>query len=341
MNYFGILKNHFNILLFTIAVSLPALLHGQDPVFSQFYFAPTQLNPAFVGNTQGPNFYLNYRNQWPSINRAYVTYAASYDQFFKDIHSGFGFTLLADDAGNGILQTNKLLLQYSYRVRLGRDLYAKGGIEAGVIQQRLAWDQLIFYDQLDPEFGATTPGGSEIPTAEQPPDRTVLYNPDISFGVALFSETYYGGAVIKHLNVPDNSFYDDANTLSSGLPLRYTLHAGAQYTFSGARYKPGDPFLSPNIMFVGQDAFKQLNVGIHGGLGPVFGGVAYRHAWQNPDAVITSIGFRVNVLRIGYSYDITISDLSLSSGGAHEIGINFIMSSPDKIDYNDCFGLFR
>lgn len=341
MGHLGIRKRYFNTILFFLFMAGGVGVSAQDPVFSQFYLAPTQLNPAFVGNTHGPNFYLNYRNQWPSIDKAYVTYAASYDQFFRDMHSGFGFTLMADDAGNGILQTNKILLQYSYRIRVNRQLSVKGGIEAGAVQHRLAWDQLLFYDQLDPEFGSVTPGGTTIPTAEQPPDNTVLYYPDISFGIALYSSRFYGGVVLKHLNTPENSFYENTNNLNSGLPLRYTFHAGGQFSPAGKNYREGDLFFSPNIMFVGQGAFRQLNVGVFGGLGPIFGGVAYRHARSTPDAFIASVGFRMGVLRIGYSYDITISELSVSSGGAHEIGVNFIMSSPDNIDYNDCFGLFR
>lgn len=340
MSKLGIKRRVFNIFILLCALLAGGSAHAQDPVFSQFYLAPTQLNPAFVGNTHGPNFTLNYRNQWPSINQAYVTYAASYDQFFKDINSGFGFVLLADDAGNGILKTNKLLLQYSYRARVNRDMFIKGGLEAGVAQHRLAWNQLIFFDQLDPEFGSVTPGGTTIPTSEQEPENTQIYYPDISFGLALYSRKYFGGIVLKHLNNPENSFYQDANNLTSGLPLRYTIHAGAQFS-NGRNYRAGDPFFSPNIMFVGQGAFKQLNIGAYGGLGPVFGGLAYRHAWTNPDAIIASFGFRTGVLRIGYSYDITVSKLSTSSGGAHELGVNFILSSPDEIDYNDCFGLFR
>jgi hypothetical protein len=58
-------------------------LQAQDPVFTQFYAAPVQLNPALTGSTLAPRIALNYRNQWPALN-AYVTYAASYEQFVEE-----------------------------------------------------------------------------------------------------------------------------------------------------------------------------------------------------------------------------------------------------------------
>ncbi|MBK7428476.1 MAG: PorP/SprF family type IX secretion system membrane protein [Saprospiraceae bacterium] len=90
---------------------------GQDPVFSQFYSAPLQINPAFTGNSHGGMMAINYRNQWPSINQAYVTYALSYDQYVPSLNSGFGVFALADDAGRGLLRTYNLTGLYSYRVQ--------------------------------------------------------------------------------------------------------------------------------------------------------------------------------------------------------------------------------
>ena len=88
---------------------------AQDPIFSQYYAAPLQLNPAFAGNTYSPHIAINYRNQWPSLNQAYVTYAVSYSQFFKDFNSGIGLMILTDDAGQGLYKTTKVSGVYSYK----------------------------------------------------------------------------------------------------------------------------------------------------------------------------------------------------------------------------------
>lgn len=325
----------------SILIASISFLQAQDPVFSQFYLAPTQLNPAFVGNSHGPNFSLNYRNQWPNMPNAYTTYAVSYDQYFEKYNSGFGFIAMTDNAGDGILTTNKIGLQYSYKAQISKSVFIKGGLEFSFVQNNLDWQKLIFFDQLDPEFGSVTPGGSTIPSSEVPPESLSVIYPDISFGLAIYSPTYYGGLVLHHMNSPQNNFYGDSNPLNSGLPIRLTLHGGAQFSASGSNYRVGDGFLSPNFIYTRQAGFSQLNVGLHAGISAIFGGIAYRHSGDIPDAIILSVGFRTGNLKIGYSFDYTVSDLGISVGGAHEIGLQYRMDRQKQVDYNDCFGLFR
>ena len=62
-----------------VVFSLSKVL-AQDPVFSQFFAAPLQLNPAFAGVSHAPRFMLNHRNQWPTWPNAYQTYAIAYEQ---------------------------------------------------------------------------------------------------------------------------------------------------------------------------------------------------------------------------------------------------------------------
>jgi hypothetical protein len=95
-------------------------------------------------------------------------------------------------------------------------------------------------------------------------------------------------------------------------------------------------------MFVSQGASQQVNVGTMFGFGEIFGGLWYRHANINPDAVIGVVGFRTGAFKITYSYDATISKLSFNSGGSHEIGINIrIDDGSREWRYSDCFSIFR
>jgi hypothetical protein len=45
----------------------------------------------------------------------------------------------------------------------------------------------------------------------------------------------------------------------------------------------------------------------------------FRHNFQNPDAVVALVGLTYNNLRVGYSYDFTVSQVGSKAGGAHEI----------------------
>ena len=63
---------HFFTLL--VLVFITAITQAQDPHFSQFFSSPLTINPAFTGKFNG-SFRVtgNYRNQWPTINNAFIT----------------------------------------------------------------------------------------------------------------------------------------------------------------------------------------------------------------------------------------------------------------------------
>jgi type IX secretion system PorP/SprF family membrane protein len=316
-------------------------LAAQDPVFSQFYANPLGLNPAFAGNTKAGTVAMNYRNQWPGINQAYVTYAASFDQYFPYINSGFGISVLADDAGRGLYKTTDLSLSYAYNVRYNRDIQMRLGIEAGFISSRVDWSRLVFLDQLDPEFGPLSPGGLPYPTTELPPeDGNSVSVLDVSMGLLIYTEQFYGGLSLKHLNAPQFSFLKINPDLIDGLPLAISVHGGAEINLLTVGRR-GEVFMAPNVQFIKQGPFNQLNIGTIFRYFMVGTGVWYRHANVNPDALIFLIEGRKDIFRISYSYDMTLSSLG-GTGGAHEISVimNFDRGQKES-KYNDCFNLFR
>ena len=317
-------------------------IRGQDPVFSQFYNAPLHLNPALAGNTFGPKVALNYRNQWPNLPWAYVTYGASYDQFFKKFNSGIGISILSDDAGRGIYKTNKIAFDYAYAIKLGKNNYIKIGIEPSISQSRLNWSKLVFSDQINGTTGEITPGGSNLPGTEVEPDNTNRLYFDVGVGGVYYNELFYIGTSVKHLTAPDIQFIESGKNESiRGVPLRASAHAGAQFYVPSLNLKRRKAYIAPQIMYVHQGPFDQLLVGGHLDIGVLSLGAWFRHAVRNSDALVATFGYEQDFFRIDYSFDFTVSGLG-NQGGAHEIGI--IMTFDDKnntIDYNDCFEIFR
>ena len=65
-------------IIFVMLVSsflLPVTIRAQDPAFSQFFASPLTLNPALTGKFSGVvRVAGNYRDQWPQINNASVSY---------------------------------------------------------------------------------------------------------------------------------------------------------------------------------------------------------------------------------------------------------------------------
>lgn len=335
-------------LLFACCLVMFSGVGAQDPVFTQFYAAPVQMNPAFTGTTYAPRVALIYRNQWPSLN-AYVTYAASYDQFVENLNSGFGLSLMTDDQGQGLIQTNYFKALYSYQVNINREWKAKFGIEAGLTQANYDWDQFVFLDQLDKINGASDPTGNLNPTNEIRPDQTNLSYFDIGTGLLIYSPYFYAGVALKHLNRPSDGILLINDALTDGLPILYSAHVGTQIDLGRGNNRGRGTFISPNVLFIKQADFGQVNVGAYGGLGSVFAGLWYRHAFTNPDAAMMMVGYQQGIFKIGYSYDLTVSELASGpTGGSHEVSLvlNFENSENAKrrrrgSRYNDCFQLFR
>jgi len=245
-----------------------------------------------------------------------------------------------DSAGDGIFMINNLTGFFSYKVEIGNDWNVKLGIEAGAWQSRVDWDKLIFEDQLDILEGnnGKNPSQEGMPTETS---RTVL---DISTGILIYGPVYYGGFSLKHINTPNDVFFPSSEEFVTGLPVRYSVHAGAQIVLREGNKRKMDAFISPNVLVERQVDLNQINVGAYGGIGAVFAGVWFRHTFQNADAAIALIGFRQKAFKIGYSYDFTVGSglTNQLSAGSHEIsvGINFDYNRR-KVNYNDCFQLFR
>ncbi len=341
--YFGPIRTFVMILVFVMIIKG---LKSQDPVYSQFYNAHLQLNTALAGNTVSPLIQLNYRNQWPALGNIYTTYSVSYDQYIKKLKSGVGVMLLADNAGDGTLKSTGITGFYSYRVRVKDNLYLKGGIEAGVVNLALDWNKLVFGDGIDPALGPISPGGTPFPSQEAVPAGNSKRYLNIGAGLVVYSPKFYGGISLKNLNTPDVSFVAGNNSSGSGLssiPVRLSLHGGYQILIRPGNKNTDPTFISPNVMFLRQSGYNQLNLGAYVSVNKVQGGLWYRHSLYNGDAVITSFGVKKDFFKITYSFDFTVSQLGIRQGGSHELGIilNFDHIYPKKEDYNDCFAIFR
>lgn len=311
---------------------------AQDPIFSQFYASPLQINSAFTGSTLAPRIALNYRDQWRNVPNAYATFSASYDQFIEPMNSGFGITLMNDQAGGGIYQNNSASINYAYRLQTRRNLTLKIGVDLGLGQSSLDWDKLVFLDMIDPINGSA--GGA---TQENQPAELYRNYVDFGTGFVAYTKKFYIGLGIKHINSPNTSVLDKNPNINTGLPIRYALHAGYEMVYGQNKRKKATTYLTPNILVVRQGPFGMINAGVQGGMNGLFGGVAFRHAFRNSDAVILNVGLQKGIFKVGYSHDVTVNRLS-NSWGAHELSLllNFDeLYDRSKPDYNDCFKLFR
>lgn len=323
------------IALATAGVFSPTEAIAQDPIFSQFYAMPLQINPGFAGSARAPRAGLAYRNQWTGFQSAYRTYAAYYEQSFDRLNSGIGFHLEGDNAGDGIFKTNQFSAAYAYRLKVNDDIAVKLALEMGFHQVNLDWEKLLFPDQLDPINGIS------YNSEEIRPEVTSRTDLDISSGLLLLSDKFYLGVGLKHLNTPNESILRLKNNLVPGLPIRYTFHGGTEWIVKKGNKGQDDSFVSPNFLFVAQGPYKQLNVGAYASLGPVFAGTWFRHTFGNSDALILLAGFKEGPIKLGISYDATVSGLANNAGGTFELTLGFVFTKKERPDINDCTRMFQ
>jgi type IX secretion system PorP/SprF family membrane protein len=278
---------------------------AQDPEFTQFYANPLYLNPAFAGTARCPRLAMNYRNQWPALTGTFVTTSASYDQHVETISGGLGLLVTNDRAGKGTLTTTTVSGIYSYQQAISRKFSLKAGFQATYFQKALDWSKLTFGDMIDPRKGF-------IYETQDIPRGGTVSNVDFSAGLLGFSEIFYVGAAVHHLTEPNESLIVG----NSPLPMKFTGHAGAVIPIDKRR-RYSEANISPNILYRRQGEFQQLNIGLYVNKGPLVGGIWYRFN----DSFIALIGIQTDVIRFGYSYDVTVSELTPATAGSHEVSM--------------------
>lgn len=288
---------------------------AQDLEFTQFYANPIYLNPALAGSNGCPRIAMNYRNQWPSLSGSYVSYAAGYDQYFKNINGGFG-VLAVHDVQAQTINSSQLGVMYSYHLRINREWTMNFGAKANYWVKTLDWDKLTFGDMIDPRRGFI------YATGDVPRGGTRGFF-DASAGTVLFNKVFNIGFVAHHLNRPNESMIIG----DSRLPMRFTAHTSAYIKLGQKSQYANQTAIMPSIIYSYQNGFQQLNVGTYIKYGAFTAGAWFR----NRDAFILTLGVNTEKFKIGYSYDVTVSRLNNGvSGGSHEISLGFNLNCKDK-----------
>ena len=303
---------HLLLAAVTLVIASYTEVRAQDPEFTQFYANPLYLNPAFAGSARCPRLVMNYRNQWPSLSGTFVTTSASYDQHVETIQGGLGIIVLNDRAAESTLNTTTVSGIYSYQQAINRKFSLKAGLQATYFQKSLDWNKLTFGDMIDPRKGF-------IYETQDIPRGGKVSNVDFSAGLLGFSDKIYAGFAVHHLNEPNESLIVG----TSRLPMKWTGHAGVIIPID-KRNKHSESSVSPNVLYRRQGEFQQLNLGLYVKKGPLVGGVWFRGLLFGPkyrDSFIGTIGIQSDVIKFGYSYDVTISDLTPASGGSHEVSL--------------------
>ncbi|MCH7408206.1 type IX secretion system membrane protein PorP/SprF [Belliella sp. DSM 111904] len=332
-------RSYLSILFFSImGLLVSGKLYAQDPQYSQYYAAPLYLNPAFTGAEQTTRIGANYRNQWPGMNAQFTTFSAYIDTYLDDYNSGIGFLVMNDVEGAAQLRSTTISGLYSYELRIGQGAYFRPGFQASYIRRDIGfYDNLIFANQINPSdpFGPTLPG-DDIPGFGEPVNLLSL-----SLGGLFFTEKFWLGASVHHVNQPNQSFIDNG---ISNLPMKVSLHSGYKISLGSGGYRNDFTHMSkqryfvPTVNYKRQGPFEQLDVGAYLFMEPIIFGLWYRglpykpvEQQSNRDAIVLMVGVNLlSGLNMGYSFDYTVSNLGIQSGGAHEVSVSYTLPSRNQ-----------
>lgn len=316
--------------ILTVLSATAVALHSlaQDPQLTQFYAAPMYLNPALTGNTDQDRIALNYRLQWPGIGPGYRTYAAAYDHHSANLSSGFGGMVLHDRAGSAGLAFTQASFCYSYEARINRKRAVRAGLKAGYTTRTFNWGDVVFADQIIRENATTS--------VEQAMMQSISYF-DFSGGLMYYTEQFWGGISVNHLNRPQQSLYLSGD---ARLPIRTSIDAGYKFPLDGKPFRHSETMMTLAAHYKAQQKCDQLDLGGYVDYKDVIFGMwyrglpalkAYQPGYSNDDALILMAGYSTPYrLRMVYSYDITISKLTAKSGGAHEISLVYEWAQTGK-----------
>jgi type IX secretion system PorP/SprF family membrane protein len=206
-----------------------------------------------------------------------------------------------DNQANGTLKTTTGSMIYSYYAPVTRSFNIRAALQATYLQETLDRSQLTFGDMIDARRGFVWNTEETIPSQNKS-------NVDFSAGMIGYGANYFFGVAVNHINQPDVGLLG-----ASALPAKITIHGGGTIQLE----KREEHYLSPNILFQQQQKFMQLDIGLYYVRGPFVAGLWYRSS----DAAIGLIGIQNKRMKIGYSYDVTISKLAANTAGSHEISM--------------------
>lgn len=307
---------------------LPCRLYAQDAGFSQFFANPLYLNPAFTGTTERPRMIVNYRNQWPQKGATYITYTVSYDQLLNKTNAGIGFQVTRDQELNNVINRNSASLSYAYHLQLGYESFITLGLQAEMVMKHFNTENLVFpsgIDQLSGDIYEWIASGY--------PSKTKFF-PDFAVGAVGQHDEYFWGASIHHLIQPDESIITGDG--KGKLPAKFTIHAGARMHRLHHGLLSRIFTLSPNILYQQQGSFRQLNLGMYMIEKSFLFGTWFRNNLDvRPDAFIVLAGFAKKRIKLGYSFDLTLSKLSNYSYGSHEFSLTLLLGQKKEVPVRD------
>lgn len=281
-----------------------------EPMFSQYTFNEIFINPAYAGSHEALSFSSVYRKQWVNIEGAPTTKTFTAHSHLFNSKVGVGLTAYQDDIG--VASQTGFFGNYAFRIKMNKGTFSLGllGGFSGY-QERLT--EVKTNDNGDRKFAANTP---------------MVFAPNFGFGTYYYTRKFYIGLSVPRMmtNKLIINQYSQVERVDGSLSVE-DLH----YFLASGIILDINPLvkLRPSMMIKGvKNAPIEYDANLSALLYTalwVGGGYRSGDSWN----LLTAL--QVNPqLRIGYSYDYTITKLKDFAGGSHEFSLNYVMKFNSK-----------
>lgn len=296
---------------------------AQDYQYSQFYNAPLHLNPAFAGTAEAHRVGFNARSQWTGVtNSLLLNTAASYDYNWADYNSGLGALVSNDFFGTTNLRNTTLDLMYAYGVPLDKrgNIAFRAALKAGVGS--------LSYDFGNHSFGDQYNNRGQIDgrtTAENLNGGSATYA-QFGGGLLVYSERFWGGISVDRLFSTDIIGVNSTQFNLQRLPMQLSAHTGMRFEIND------DIDIIPALNYKMQANYSQADIGLYFEIQDFTVGTWYRGlpigamnvgGVTNHDAIVVQVGTVWENIGLAYSFDATVSRLTLNTAGSHEVSLRY------------------
>ena len=342
-------------LILFLFITMSALAYGQstEPVMTQFYNTPLQINPANAGLFAGrARIITNFKRQWESIGEPFQTIAASGDfQIARDVTGGdfFGMGIDINQDKAGISELSNLSVNTSFSFTKAMDSrksqFVSVGFQGGYAQRSINGNNINWGSQW-----TNTGFDPNRFTPDQGLDESVSYF-DLGAGVNYFySRTddvvkLYLGVAGYHLTKPTISFLGDDEVK---IARKFTINGGLRYQFGhSGNFSVYPNFVyswqgKSNVLIYGTDLEYRIDDGSRstGTRKYTSFAVGMYHKWNSvlsPVMKLHKAGFSLYV-----SYDFEIGNITrVTNGqGGIEVALKYrigFRSGKDKRNINNAF----
>jgi len=273
----------------------------QDPQYTQYMYNMNVVNPAYTTNNLGIiNVGALYRSQWKNAVGSPETLSFfTHIPVTNKIETGISF--ITDKIGDGVLKENNIYADFSYTLKLNKNNNLALGLKAGFTNFETNFNGFVL-----PEF--------QDDNAFNENSNTMF--PNIGIGAFYNTNNWYVGASAPNLL---NTKHLESNSGISAIGSE-KIHV---FFTGGYVYE-----LNRNLKIKPSFLMKAVGgapLSIDGAINVLFnnkfeGGISYRVG----DAISGLFNIKATpMLRIGYAYDYTLSNLGNFNAGTHEIFVLF------------------